>query len=51
MSTALKVYNGIAVFILGGKNGKFFFVICILAFQQNKILFIMEADFFFIGTE
>lgn len=41
MSTALKVYNGIAVFILGGKNGKFFFVICNFSFstKQNSIYY------------
>lgn len=41
MSSALKIYNGIAVFILAGKNGKYFFIICNFNFstKQNSIYY------------
>lgn len=41
MSTALKTYNGVAVFILGGKTGKYFFVTCDFNFstKQNSIYY------------
>lgn len=50
MNTVLMIYNGVAVFILGGKGQV---PLCCLrfCFQHDKILFIVAADFFFIATE
>lgn len=39
------------MFVLGSKMLSTSLLVEILTFQQDKLLFIVEADFFLIGTE
>lgn len=50
-SKTLKICSGVAMFVLGSKMLSTSLLVEILTFQQDKLLFIVEADFFLIGTE